>query len=219
MLDTVKAHDEISQELKQYLRQRGKLCLREGVLYWHSNWARWDCNELQLVVLSEYRLENDVGHLSLKWILDILQDRFYWPNLEADATHQLCTCEWCLKFKSRQDKEELYPLLATYPQELVHMDFLTIENPHTDVNVNILAITHHFMQYAKAVETFTQTAKAMAIPFWNGFITNYGFPKNLLTDQGCNFESQLIKELCKLANIQRWEQHHITQRQMASVRD
>ena len=36
-LDTVKMGDEMSQELKQYLRQRGKLCLQEGVLYWHSN--------------------------------------------------------------------------------------------------------------------------------------------------------------------------------------
>ena len=59
------------------------------------------------------------------------------------------------------------------------------------------------MQYAKAVVTSIQTAKVTAIAFWNEFITNYGFPEKLLTDQGCNIESQLIKELCKLANIQK----------------
>ena len=32
-------------------------------------------------------------------------------------------------------------------------------------------------------------AKAKAITFWNVCITNYAFPKKLLTDQGCNFES------------------------------
>ena len=83
------------------------------------------------------------------------------------------------------------------------MDILTMENPHTGVDVNILAITDHFMQYAKAVVTPTQTAKATTTAFWNKFITNYGFPKELLTEQGCNFESQLIKEFCKLTSIQK----------------
>ena len=145
-LETVKVSEEMLHELKQYLRQRGKLCLQEGVLYWHINQARWktSCNKLQLVVLQDYRLEaicganNDVGHLSLEWMLDILWDQFYWPNLEADA---IVIYE---PVRDRLDKEELYLLLATYPLELVHMDFLTVENPHTGVNVNILVITYHF---------------------------------------------------------------------------
>ena len=83
----------MSHELKQYLKQRGKLCLQEGVLYQYIDQARWDCNELQLVIPQKYRLEAmcranmDVSHLSLEQMLDILWDQFYWPNLEADATH------------------------------------------------------------------------------------------------------------------------------------
>ena len=53
--------------------------------------------------------------------------------------------------------------------------------------MSILVITDHFIWYAKAVLTSTQTAKAMAIAFWNEFITNYGFPEKPLTDQGYNF--------------------------------
>ena len=49
-----------------------------------------------------------------------------------------------MRFKGRQDKEELYPLLAIYPLELVHMDVLTIENPHTGVDMNIVVKTDHF---------------------------------------------------------------------------
>ena len=41
----------------------------------------------------------------------------------------------------------------------------------------------------------------MAMAFWNKFIVNYGFPEKLLTDQGHNVESQLLKKLCKLAQI------------------
>ena len=71
-------NDEMSYELKQYLRHWGKLCLQEGVLYWQGDWARWDHNNLQLVVPLKYGLEamyeahNDMGHLGLNQMLDIL---------------------------------------------------------------------------------------------------------------------------------------------------
>ena len=181
--------EEMSQDLKQYLRQKGKLCLQEGVLYWHGNQARCHENKLQLVVPQECKLEamcgahNDIGHLGLKWMLDILRDQFYWPNL--DANHCIHNCEQCLKFKIRQDKEEFYPLLATHPLELVHMDFLMIEYPHTGTDVNILVIIDHFTQYPKTMVTSSQTAKATATAFWNGFITNFGFLEKLLTDHCC----------------------------------
>ena len=83
------------------------------------------------------------------------------------------------------------------------MDFLTIDSPHTGVYMNILVTTDHFTQYAKAIVIPTQMANTTAIAFWNEFITNYGLYKQLLTDQDNNFESQLIKELCSLASIQK----------------
>ena len=103
------------------------------------------------MVLPAYRLKamcgahNNLGHLGLHRMLDILCDRFYWPNLEAEATCHVHTCEQCLRFKSKHVKALLYPLLVTYPLELVHMDFLTIENPCTGSDMNILVITDHFM--------------------------------------------------------------------------
>ena len=32
---------------------------------------------------------------------------------------------------------------------------------------------------------------------------NYGWPEKILTDQGKNFESSLVKELCELAGVQK----------------
>ena len=81
-----------------------------------------------------YRLEavhrphNDIGHVGLKQMLDILYNRFYLPNMEANATCHVCTCEQCLRLKSKQDKVKLCLLLLTYSLELVHINFLTIEN-------------------------------------------------------------------------------------------
>ena len=73
------------------------------------------------------------------------------------------------------------------------MEFLTIENPCTGVDVNTLVIEDHFTQYAKAVVTPNQSAQVMTTTFWNEFIVNYGFAEKLLSDHGCNFEFQLVK--------------------------
>ena len=41
----------------------------------------------------------------------------------------------------------------------------------------------------------------MAWALWDGLFTHYGFPNSILSDQGHNFESNLIKELCDLGGI------------------
>ena len=76
--------------------------------------------------------------------------------MEANATCHVHTCEWCLRFKSKQDKAVLYLLLATYPLEPVHMDLLTVDNPHTGANMNILVITDtsHNMQKQLSPQPF-----------------------------------------------------------------
>ena len=38
---------------------------------------------------------------------------------------------------------------------------------------------------------------------WEIFIWHYGFPEKFLSDQGRNFESELISELCKLAQVEK----------------
>ena len=87
------------------------------------------------------------------------------------------------------------------PLELVHMDFLTIESPKTDKDINVLIITDHFMRYAQAFVTRSQTASVVANTHWECFFSNYRFPEKILSDQGRNFESSLIAELCQITQV------------------
>ena len=38
---------------------------------------------------------------------------------------------------------------------------------------------------------------------WDNFICHYGFPEQFISDQGRNFESDLIQELCKIAGVKK----------------
>ena len=66
------------------------------------------------------------------------------------------------------------PIICTYPLELVHLDFLTIEKEGSDKNANVLVITDHFTHYALAFLTPKQTAPYEAKTFWENFLVHYG---------------------------------------------
>ena len=68
---------------------------------------------------------------------------------------------------------------------------------------NILVITDHFTKYAVAVPTKNQTAATTAKVLYEHFLLPYGFPERLHSDQGRNFESQTVSELCKLTGVKK----------------
>ena len=66
---------------------------------------------------------------------------------------------------------------------------------------DILIITDQFTRYAPATPSKNQSAKTTARILFNNFICHYGLPARLHSDQGRNFESEGIKELCYIASI------------------
>ena len=51
--------------------------------------------------------------------------------------------------------------------------------------------------------TGSQTAKCRAQNLWDKFIVHYGLAEKILTDQGCNFKSDLLKALCEIAQVKK----------------
>lgn len=88
------------------------------------------------------------------------------------------------------------------PLELVCMDYLSLE-PDGRGTKDILVIIDHFTKYSVAVPTVDQKAKTVAKTLWNSFFVHYGIPERLHSDQGRDFESAVIKELCLLLGIKK----------------
>ena len=92
--------------------------------------------------------------------------------------------------------------MATHPLELVQIDYLCLE-PGKGLEENVLVVTDHLTRYVQAYITKTQTTKMTAKTLWDKFIVHYGLPKKILMDQGQNFKSQLVADLCKLMGTQK----------------
>ncbi|XP_060607809.1 uncharacterized protein LOC132759951 [Ruditapes philippinarum] len=112
-------------------------------------------------------------------------------------------CQRCIRRKTTvRTATPLVSVESTFPLEFVCMDYLSLEMSSGGYE-HILVITDHFTRYAQAIPTRNQTAHTTAKILFEQFICHYGFPSRLHSDQGRNFESAVILELCKLANIEK----------------
>ena len=208
MLDQDWCKKTDSPKLSQYKREWNNLVLQKGILYRRARPRESDETLLQLVLPPAYRevalkaCHNEVGHLGLEHMLDLMCDRFFWHRMAVQVKEHIGKCRPCLAFKARQPKAPLENIVVTHPLELVHLHFLCLE-PGKGQEENVLVITDHFTTYAQAYVTRTQMAQTMVKTLWDKFIVHYGLPKKILTDQGCNFEGQLVADLCKLMGVQK----------------
>ena len=118
-----------------------------------------------------------------------------------DVENKIKSCGRCVRRKTPPEKSApLVNIQTSRPMELVCMDYLSLE-PDSSNTKDILVITDHYTKYAVAIPTKDQKATTVAKSLWEQFLVHYGFPEHLLSDQGRDFESQLIRELCTLAGI------------------
>lgn len=189
------------------LREWNKLELRNGILYRRRQEGEYTLYQLVLpeglrdTVLTS--LHDDMGHMGIERTLDLVRARFYWPKMASDIEKKVKTCDRCVRRKALPEKAApLVNIKTTRPLELVCMDFLSLE-PDRSNTKDILVITDHFTKYAVAIPTSNQKARTVAKCLWDSFLVHYGIPEKLHSDQGPDFESRLIKELCEVAGIQK----------------
>ena len=149
----------------------------------------------------------DAGHQGQQRMLALVQEHFWWLKMDEDCWALVRGCQHCKIFQGVVMKALLCPIQAYAPLELVHVDFTSIETtmePNQLPSIkNILVLTDHFTRYAMAFITKDQKAKTVAQILYEWFISVFGAPAKLLSDQGVNFTSALVEELCSAFGIQK----------------
>ncbi|KAL2097871.1 hypothetical protein ACEWY4_007078 [Coilia grayii] len=192
------------------LRQWNRLAVRDGVL--------WRCYQdpgsqeirYQLILPAIKRMvvwhwcHEKAGHFGPEKTLSLIRSRFFWVGLEADVKQWCSACSRCVLHKKpvQVAKAPLVPVEAFYPMQLVSVDFLKVDCSSNGL-YNILVAVDHFTKFAWAMPTADQTAVTTARALWRHVFQQFGPPQQLHSDQGANFSSNLIRELCKLYGVQK----------------
>ena len=124
-------------------------------------------------------VHDEFGHMGIDQTTSLMQGHFYWLHMAEDVCVYIQNCMRCIKFKQMESQAELVCIEATYPLQLVHLDFLQIGSKKKDKgkHIYVLVVTDHFTQYAKAYVTTNRTAHTVAHIFINEYVVNYGWPK------------------------------------------
>ena len=199
----------LSQETKKLLGQWGRLVEKEGVLY-RLFYPTGGGQEVSQILLPECLREkvlqsvhNDHGHQGVDRTLQLIRDRVYWPGMSR-AVEQWCrNCGRCILAKEGP-KVRAYrgSLQASRPNELLAVDFTMLE-PARDGRENVLVLTDVFSKFSQAIPTRDQRACTVADVLVRQWFHLFGVPNRIHSDQGRNFESKIIKQLCDTYGIKK----------------
>ena len=146
------------------------------------------------LVFSE--LHGKMGHLAADRLEDLARQRFYWPYMRKeieDFIKKKCSCVVSKK-PNNLERAPLVPIEATYPFEMVSIDFLHLDKCKGGFE-HVLVVCDHFTRFSQAYDTKTKSSKAAAEKLFNHFILQFGFPKRIHHDKGPEFNSNLFKHL------------------------
>ena len=154
------------------------------------------------------------GLLGVKKTLERMRTRFYWVGQRRDVEEWCRACEICAARKSEPKKRKA-PLQiepAMCPLERIAIDILGLLPETERGNKYIPVIGDYFTKWQEAYPMRNMEATTVPNILVHEFISRFGVPKYLHTDQGRNFESGLIKEICSLVHIKKTRTSGIIER-------
>ena len=190
------------QGAKVLMKSFNKLVLHNSVL------TRRTAKYSQVVLPSEFHdtvfteLHVKMAHLGSNRVIELAQQRFYWPGMARDIANFVQKRCRCIVNKKPNiiETAALETIETTHPLELVSVDFMHLDKCKGGFQY-AMVVTDNFTKYCQIYATRTKSTKAAADKIFNHFIMEFGFPERLHSDQGGEFTSNLFRELQRLAQI------------------
>lgn len=186
---------------------RGYL-MNQGVLYRYSPEA--DTEEAQLVVpiqerervLKEHHDAPSAGHYGIEGTYDRISKRYYWTGLRRYITDYIKKCPDCCRYKPSNQKPSGLLQTPIYSQrfETLSIDLFG-PLPKSHENKWIFIIEDCATKWVELFALPTATAKECAIILIEEVFLRYGLPRRVISDNGPQFVSAIMQQVCYLLEI------------------
>ena len=147
------------------------------------------------------RLHDSVfaGYLGISQTVFRLLDRVYWPGLREDVRSYLASCSVCLaRMSPCPHRAPMGHVSVGHRWDRVAMDIVDMSVTTENGNRHVLVIFDCFSRWTEACPLLNKMAVAIADTFFKLIICHFSIPAVIHSDQGREFENQLMQELCLL---------------------
>ena len=145
------------------------------------------------------------GHFGVNKTSSKIKKKYYWYQMDQDIRLYIRQCKQCNKDEEprKKPKARLGLYLAGYPMDRIAVDIMGPMPLTKGGNRYILVIGDYFTRWMEAYGLPSQQADVVAQKLVHEFISRFGTPLEIHSDQGRNFESVLFKEVLKLSQIKK----------------
>ena len=198
---------KVDGKVKRMLQNRDKFTIKNDILYRvcedkHGNSLTIVATE-SLLKRALLEFHDNMSHQGIERTLGLIKQRFYWVGMDNTVSEYINNCDVCTRAKrNKNNVEVMHALRASKPREIVAIDFTTLEKSSDGIE-NVLVITDVYSKFTRVIPTKNQTAVTVAKALYKYWFVCYGVPERIHSDQGANFMSRLIAELCQVYNIKK----------------
>lgn len=198
-------------QMRTYWSMWSQLRLKRGIL--HVQDVSSERGPLRLIaplkirqiILEHLHNNRTAAHLGMTKTLEKVRHRFWWPGLKQDV-HRWCRyCPPCQKrnLRAGRKKANLHHDPVGSPMEKIGIDILSFREETEDGNTCVLVIVDYFTKWTEAIPLPSHTALNVADALVTEVFTRFGVPRIIHSDQGAEFQSQLMTELYHLLEIRK----------------
>ena len=188
--------------VKRVLRDAGKYKYDGNVIYFIKDKIELKIPEKESRA-DIITIAHSLGHFQAQSTYDRLRENYFWKNMLQDVKKVIAKCAVCIRHQPRAPI--IHPAIAIEVNgifERVGID-LVFGLPETaEGYTGILVITEYLTKYPYAVPIKTKTAEEIARKLFI-YISIFGPPKILLSDQGKEFLNQIINNLANVCGTER----------------
>lgn len=154
-------------------------------------------------ILQDYHDSVFGGHFGTAKTYSRIKKHFYWVGMKSYITEYIKHCIKCQTNKvGRATKMLLCETdLSKKPFDKIYIDMVGAVTMSASGNQYILSVIDDLTRFVDFVAVPDQTANTIARALYEHVLCRYTLPKVIISDNGTNFLSEILKELCKLLKI------------------